>query len=88
MFNVRRGTMQSRARLTSKGQITVPVAFRKRLGVVAGDSLVFETSGDKIIVSPQKRGSVFTEFRGMGTPGVGRGKKAVLDWVRDVRGDL
>jgi antitoxin PrlF len=80
--------MQSRAKLTSKGQITIPVALRKRLGVAAGDSIVFETSGDKIIIFPQKRGSVFAEFRGMGTPGVGKGKKAVLDWVRDFRGEM
>lgn len=77
-----------RARLTSKGQITIPVALRKRLGVATGDSILFETIGDKIIISPQKRGSVFAEFRGMGTPGIGKGKKAVLDWVREFRGEL
>jgi AbrB family looped-hinge helix DNA binding protein len=80
--------MQARAKLTSKGQITLPSIVRKRMGVRSGDTLVFETKGNEIIVSPQKAGGVFTEFRGSGTPGVGPGKKAVLEWVRQVRGEL
>ena len=80
--------MQTKAKLTSKGQITLPSALRKRLGVRAGDTLVFETKGKDLVVSPQRRGSVFEEFRGIGTAGIGRGKKAVLDWVREVRGEL
>lgn len=30
------------ARMTSKGQVTIPVEVRRRLGVEAGDSLLFE----------------------------------------------
>ncbi len=26
------------------------------------------------------------KYRGIGTPGIGRGKKAVLRWVRELRG--
>lgn len=78
----------ARAKLTSKGQVTIPSALRRKLGVVAGDSLVFETKGEQVLVSAQREGSVFEEFRGSGTPGVGRGKKAVLAWVREIRGEL
>jgi antitoxin PrlF len=80
--------MERVAKMTSKGQITVPREFRKELGVVAGDSIVFRKQGNKVVISPQRRGSVFEEFRGIGTPGIGPGKKAVLRWVRDVRGEL
>jgi AbrB family looped-hinge helix DNA binding protein len=80
--------MQARAKLTSKGQITLPNIVRRRMGVGTGDTVVFESNGDQIVVTPQKAGSVFEEFRGSGTPGIGPGKKAVLDWVRQVRGGL
>jgi AbrB family looped-hinge helix DNA binding protein len=37
--------MEARARMTSKGQVTVPVEIRRALGVESGDTLVFETAG-------------------------------------------
>ena len=37
--------MQKRARITSKGQITVPHEIRKLLGIGPGDGLVFESDG-------------------------------------------
>jgi AbrB family looped-hinge helix DNA binding protein len=80
--------MERVAKITSKGQVTVPQEFRKEMGVTAGDSLVFQKQGNKVIISPRRRASVFEEFRGIGTPGIGPGKKAVLRWVRDVRGEL
>lgn len=36
--------MEARARMTSKGQVTVPVEVRRALGVEAGDTLVFEVA--------------------------------------------
>ena len=37
--------MEARARMTSKGQVTVPVEVRRALGVEEGDLLVFEVAG-------------------------------------------
>ncbi len=37
--------MESRARVTSKGQVTIPVEVRRALGVQEGDTLVFEVAG-------------------------------------------
>jgi len=84
----REATVSSRAKLTSKGQITLPVALRRRLRIEAGDSVLFKAKGDEIVMIPQRRASVFEEFRGWGTEGIGSGKKAVLDWVREFRGEL
>ena len=44
MLGVRnwRFTMQREARITSKGQITVPKAVRNALGLKPGDKVVFE----------------------------------------------
>lgn len=38
------------AKMTSKGQITVPVAIRKRLNLDTGDKLAFLDAGDRIMV--------------------------------------
>ena len=34
--------MKTTATLTSKGQVTIPLAIRRKLGLETGDSLVFE----------------------------------------------
>ena len=47
--------MMSRTRLTSKGQVTVPIDVRRALGLHAGDDLVFEVQGDEIRVRAEKR---------------------------------
>ncbi len=38
------------ARLTSKGQATIPSAVRKHLGVRPGDRVVYEIDGDQVVV--------------------------------------
>jgi AbrB family looped-hinge helix DNA binding protein len=38
--------MTTRTRVTSKGQVTLPVAFRRRLAIEPGDDLVFEETPD------------------------------------------
>lgn len=42
--------MVVRARVTSKGQVTVPVDLRRRLGIEAGDDLVFEETPEGTVV--------------------------------------
>jgi antitoxin PrlF len=39
------------ARVTSKGQVTVPKAVRDALGIKEGDDLVFRVEGDRAIVA-------------------------------------
>jgi antitoxin PrlF len=43
--------VEATARITSKGQITVPKAVRDALGVREGDSLVFRVEGSRAIVA-------------------------------------
>jgi antitoxin PrlF len=52
------------AKITSKGQITVPKEIRDRLGVGPGDTLEFEFDGDRLEVRPKRRRSIL-EFRGI-----------------------
>jgi AbrB family looped-hinge helix DNA binding protein len=75
------------ARITSKGQITVPRDVRRALGVQTGDQLLFETDSKGMRIRPVRTKSPFEKFRGIGTPGIARGKKAVVRWVRELRGE-
>lgn len=77
--------MQSTAKITSKGQITVPHEIRHLLGVRPGDSLIFERRGSEIHVVPQRAESPFAPFRGIGTPKIGKGREAVIRAVREMR---
>lgn len=77
--------MKNAARMTSKGQITVPQCIRLALGVRPGDTLLFEQDSRGIRVRPMRAESPFEQYRGIGTPGIPRGRQAVVRWVRAVR---
>ena len=38
------------AKITSKGQITIPLSVRKQLGVKDGDKVMFVQEGERIIL--------------------------------------
>ena len=78
--------MQARAKITSKGQITVPREVRRSLGVKEGDNLVFEKTDAGFIVSPAREKSAFAKYRGIGNPGTASGRDAVLQATGEIRG--
>ena len=78
--------MQRQARITSKGQITVPLDIRRALGVGPGDRLVFENDGTIVSVRPLRVKSPFEKYRGIGNPGIPGGRKGIRRWLRDLRG--
>ncbi|MDE2281946.1 MAG: AbrB/MazE/SpoVT family DNA-binding domain-containing protein [Actinomycetales bacterium] len=43
--------MNIAARVTSKGQVTVPKAVREALGVSEGDAIIFRIEGNRAIVA-------------------------------------
>jgi antitoxin PrlF len=43
--------MDAAARVTSKGQVTVPKAVREALGIKEGDEIVFRVEGNRAIVA-------------------------------------
>ncbi|HEU4417266.1 MAG TPA: AbrB/MazE/SpoVT family DNA-binding domain-containing protein [Candidatus Angelobacter sp.] len=77
--------MEKQAKITSKGQITVPLAIRKALGVRAGDVLLFEEDKTGVRVRPVRAKSPFAKYRGIGNRGIGSGKKAIIRWMRAMR---
>ncbi len=78
--------LKKQARVTSKGQITLPFEVRRKMGVRSGDRVEFEEDGAEFRVRPVRAEDPFEQFRGIGTPGIGRGRKAVLRWSRQMRG--
>ena len=78
--------MKKQARVTSKGQITVPYEVRRAMGIRPGDKVEFEEDGAGFRVRPVRTEDPFEKYRGIGTPGIGRGRKAVLRWFRRMRG--
>jgi antitoxin PrlF len=79
--------MKMQAKITSKGQITVPVRVRRALGVRAGDELLFEKDGDDFRMRPVKTKSPFAKYRGIGIPGSkSGGRKAIIRRIREMRG--
>jgi len=76
------------ARISIKGQVTIPIEIRKKLGLKEGDKVVFMEQGGNIVIMNSNR-LAFEEFqRGM----VGAAEQAgitseqdVVDLVKDVR---
>lgn len=46
--------MTSMAKLTSKGQVTIPRSVRKYLKVDTGSMLIFEVENDRVVVRPAR----------------------------------
>lgn len=78
--------MRQEARITSKGQITVPIAIRRALGVRPGDGLRFEVASKGVRVRAVKSESSFAKYQGIGNPGIPSGRKAIVQWLRNLRG--
>jgi len=79
--------MQKQARITSKGQITVPREVRRLLGLRAGDGLLFESDGKDVRVRPVLSKSGIAKYRGIGNPEIPSGRKNLVRWLRETRGE-
>jgi AbrB family looped-hinge helix DNA binding protein len=75
------------AKITPKGQITVPNEVRRALGVSAGDRLGFEERDGEMRMVPIRAHSPFARYRGIGNLQIGSGKKAIREWLRALRGE-
>jgi len=75
-----------RAKVTSKGQVTIPVSIRRQLGLKPGDHLRFESSKDGVHLVHDTDVDVFEKWRGIGFAGMGKGRKAIVNYFRELRG--
>lgn len=74
------------AKITSKGQITVPVEIRRSLGVKTGDKIRFVQQESGIGVVRDTDENPFEKWRGIGVPGIGPGRDGVMAYMRELRG--
>jgi AbrB family looped-hinge helix DNA binding protein len=45
-------------KISTKGQVVLPSAIRRRLGLRAGDSLDVKTEGDRVVLTVQRKRSL------------------------------
>jgi antitoxin PrlF len=70
--------------LSSKGQITVPLEIRRRMGLKEGDRVEFVVEGERTIMRPARPPeSPFTKYVGA-LPAFGS-KREILDWISSMR---
>lgn len=78
--------MEGKARVTSKGQITIPKEIRRALGVREGDSLMFEVEDGGARVRVVREPISFADYAGAWREGEGMSIEEINAYVRDLRG--
>lgn len=77
--------MEQKARVTSKGQVTIPKEIRRALGIIEGDSLLFEVEGEDVRLRVARNPVSFGDYAGAWRKGEGMSWEEVNDYVRDLR---
>ena len=78
------------AKITSKGQITIPVAIRKHLGVKEGDKVMFIQEGNKVIMMNASIHALLTaqkEFQGIAEELGITNEQDVVNMVKELRSE-
>lgn len=78
--------VRSKATLTSKNQLTLPVAVRDALGVAVGDQIVFEIADNRVVVVPNVAEGRFKKYVARYRVGRGSTRKETDAWLRKLRG--
>jgi antitoxin PrlF len=72
--------------ISSKGQVTVPVEVRRRLGVKEGDRVEFVFENDRTVLRPiRSKKNPFARY--IGSMPAFSSQKEINAWVRDLRDD-
>jgi AbrB family looped-hinge helix DNA binding protein len=80
--------MELKAKVTSKGQLTIPKEVRRALGVREGDSLLFEMDEDEeqLRVRVERKPVSFADYEGAWREGEGMSLAEVDEYMRELRG--
>ncbi|MFZ7103755.1 MAG: AbrB/MazE/SpoVT family DNA-binding domain-containing protein [Peptococcaceae bacterium] len=79
------------AKITSKGQITIPIQIRKMLNLKDGDKVVFMTDGGKVIMENPTRLAIKEAqeaFAGLAEELGLKSEDDVVNLVKEVRKEL
>jgi AbrB family looped-hinge helix DNA binding protein len=76
------------SKVTSKGQITIPLEVRKRLKLKKGDRLEFIVNGERTEIRPAREKPIpFKQFIGFANGAFPGGLKEINAWIDDMRSD-
>ncbi len=78
------------AKVTSKGQITIPIAIRKLLGIKDGDKVLFVQEGNKVVMLNASVNALMEAqktFRGTADELGINDEQDVVDMVREIRAE-
>jgi AbrB family looped-hinge helix DNA binding protein len=79
--------MSKASTLTSKGQVTVPLEVRRRLGLRPGDRVEFVTEGERTVVRRESGpANPFERYKGALGPFPG-GRAGLKKWLSELRDD-
>lgn len=79
--------MAPQTKITSKGQVTVPVEIRRKLGLRQGDRVEFsEKGGDTVIRRAADAENPFERYKGA-FKGLGGDLEAINRWIAELRND-
>jgi len=79
--------MAQQSKITSKGQVTVPVEIRRKLGLRQGDRVEFsEKGGDAVIRRAPDAENPFERYKGA-FKGLGGDLQAINRWIAELRND-
>jgi len=79
-------TMQREAKVTSKGQVTIPHEIRRMLRIKEGDTVVFEADEHGVRLVPRQPASIFAEYAGIWREGEGLTIDEINAEIRELRG--
>ncbi len=78
------------AKVTSKGQITIPVAIRNMLGIREGDKILFVEDGEKVVMMNATTNALLKAqetFRGVAEELGIQNEQDVVDMVKEIRAE-
>ena len=79
------------AKITSKGQITIPIQIRKKLNLKEGDKVVFITEGDRVVLENSTKLAINEarkDFKGLAEELGLETEDDLVNLVREVRKEL
>ncbi len=78
------------AKVTSKGQVTIPVAIRNLLGIREGDKLLFVEDGKKVVLMNASTSALLKaqeEFEGVAQELGVQNEEDVVKLVKEIRAE-
>ncbi len=78
--------VNKQAKITSKGQITIPVEVRHALKLQEGDIITFEVVKGQAIMQPANQESVFARYAGALSENKELSAKNIVEELREERG--